>query len=92
MVGRKDFTEEQLKKLTTPVTKEELESPLFPAIGAKRGRFAFQLFGDKPVEQGDVGQIALMLGVEQIAQDRAARLHIGCDADENSARVVRQVE
>ena len=52
---------------------ESIEAPIvaiggdldpLPAFGAKLFRFGFQLFGDEPVEQGNVREIALMLGLE----------------------------
>ena len=54
----------------------------FPAFGADRVGFAVELLRDKPVEQGRVLQPAAVVGVEQIAQDDAARVLIGFDANE----------
>ena len=46
-----------------------------------------QLFGDEAIEKTDVLEPAAIVGLEQVAQNRAARCLIGADADEDGALV-----
>ena len=54
----------------------------FPTLGPERCRRLFELLPGKTVEQREIGQPALALFIEQIAEDRAAGLLVGLDADE----------
>ena len=53
----------------------------FPALAAHRGGGGLQLLGGQPVDQFAVGQPSGIVGVEQIAQHRAACRLVGGDAD-----------
>ena len=59
----------------------------FPTIGTDRFGIGFQLLDHQPVEHRRIGQIAVMLGLEQIAQDTPACLLVGLDADELDAPI-----
>ena len=59
----------------------------FQPPGPDRLGRALQLFSHQPVEDGRVGEVALVIGLEQIAEDIAARASVGLNADEPDAAV-----
>ncbi len=60
----------------------------FPAFGADGFCRSLQILGDWPIEQRGVGEVAIMVGLEQILDDGAAGSDIRIDADEFDLRVV----
>ena len=61
----------------------------WPVMPVDSCGFTLKPLVHKPVEQHNIGEVAFVFFIEQVAHDRAARRDIGIKTDESDTRVVR---